>query len=99
MLPPIFHLVKELINVFQNPYGTLSKCTVEAIEKMEKSGQQHQEESDQVAEQIASDFCTWLRALPKGETEDINHTSSDYIRQLFDERVGQLQIPLSALSS
>ena len=54
---------------------------------MEKSGQQHQEESDQVAEQIASDFCTWLRALPKGETENINYTSPDYIRQLFDERV------------
>ena len=54
---------------------------------MEKSGQLHQEESDQVAEQIASDFCTWLRALPKGETEDINYTSPEYIRQLFDEQV------------
>ena len=73
--------------IFQNPYGNLSKCTIEAIEKMEKSGQQHQEESDQVADQIASDFCTWLRALPKGETENINYTSPDYIRQLFDERV------------
>ena len=56
---------------------------------MEKSGQQHQEESDQVAEQIASDFCAWLRALPKGETEDINYTSPEYIRQLFDEQVYQ----------
>ena len=90
--------MKKVINVFKNPYGNLSKCTVEAIEKMEKSGQQHQEESDQVAEQIASDFCTWLRALPKGETEDINYTSSDYIRQLFDERVGLLPIALSTLS-
>ena len=77
------------IYYFQNPYGSLSKCTVEAIEKMEKSGQQHQEESDQVAEQIASDFCAWLRALPKGETEDINYTSPEYIRQLFDEQVYQ----------
>ena len=67
----------------------MSKCTVEAIEKMEKSGQQHQEESDQVAEQIASDFCAWLRALPKGETEDINYISPEYIRQLFDEQVYQ----------
>ena len=78
--------------IFQNPYGNLSKCTIEAIEKMEKSGQQHQEESDQVADQIASDFCTWLRALPKGETENINYTSPDYIRQLFDERVRSNQI-------
>ena len=70
----------------------MSKCTIEAIEKMEKSGQQHQEESDQVAEQIASDFCTWLRALPKGETENINYTSTDYIRQLFDERVRSNEI-------
>ena len=77
------------IKYFQNPYGSLSKCTVEAIEKMEKSGQQHQEESDQVAEQIASDFCAWLRALPKGETEDINYTSPEYIRHLFDEQVYQ----------
>ena len=72
----------------KNEYGTLSKCTVEAIEKMEKVGQVHQEESEQVAEQIASDFCTWLRGLPKGETEEINFTTSDYIRQLFDEQVG-----------
>ena len=54
---------------------------------MEKVGQQHQEDSEQVSEQIASDFATWLRGLPKGETEDINNTSADYIMQLFAERV------------
>ena len=72
----------------------MSKCTVEAIENMEKAGLRHQEDSDQVAEQISSDFCTWLRALPKGETEEINYTTTDYIRQLFDEQVyqGYLQL-------
>ena len=67
----------------------MSKCTVEAIDNMEKAGLKHQEESDLVADQIASDFCTWLRSLPKGETEDINYTTTDYIRQLFDEQVQQ----------
>ena len=71
----------------QNKYGNLSKCTVDAIERMEKVGQQHQEDSEQVSEQIASDFATWLRGLPRGETEDINDTSADYIMQLFAERV------------
>ena len=56
---------------------------------MQKAGLRHQEDSDQIADQISSDFCTWLRSLPKGETEDINYTSTDYIRQLFDEQVYQ----------
>ena len=76
-----------MYTLFQNKYGNLSKCTVDAIERMEKVGQQHQEDSEQVSEQIASDFATWLRGLPKGETEDINNTSADYIMQLFAERV------------
>ena len=54
---------------------------------MEKVGQEHQEESEQIAEQISSDFCTWLRTLPEGETEDINLTTPEYIRQLFNEQV------------
>ena len=79
----------------KNPYGNLSKCTVEAIENMEKTGLKHQEDSDQVADQISSDFCTWLRGLPKGETENINFTTADYIQQLFDEQVYQDYLRLS----
>ena len=60
---------------------------MDAIEEMERVGLKHQEESEQIAEQIASDFCSWLRGLPKGETEDINMTTPEYIRQLFNEQV------------
>ena len=56
---------------------------MDAIEKMEKTGQTHQEESEQIAEKISSDFCVWLKTLPEGETDDINLTTPEYIRQLF----------------
>ena len=54
------------------------------MERMEKTGETHQEQSEQIAEKIASDFCTWLKTLPEGETDDINTTTPEYIRQLFN---------------
>ena len=74
--------------MFQNPYAKFGKSVQDAIENMEKVGQKHQEEAEEISERIASGFCSWLRGLPKGQTEDINDTTVESVRDMFNDRVG-----------
>ena len=74
--------------MFQEPYAKFGKSVRDAIENMEKVGQRHEEEAEEISERIASDFCSWLRGLPKGETQDINDTPMQSIRDMFNDKVG-----------
>jgi len=43
--------------------------------------------------QIASDFCAWLRELPRGADETVNTTPESYVRSLFETGSGQVVNP------
>ena len=82
------YILKFSALLFQNPYAKFGKSVQDAIENMEKVGQKHQEEAEDISERIASGFCSWLRGLPRGETEDINDTPIENIRDMFNDKVG-----------